>query len=141
MPMTAERKRVQAAIAVAIVAVGVTAAGMYAYLSRRAASEPSLGAMAVAVPSTAPGAPTGAASRPPAAAIEVSAERLAQRLKEKDGSGEDWALLARSYVQMRRYPEAVEAFARAIEKMPGNAPFVAEQSAARQAAADGAATR
>ena len=137
--MTAEGKHVRAAIAVAVVAVGVTAAGMYAYLSRLTASEPSPGA--VAVPSSAPGAPTGAASRPAAAAIEVSAERLAQRLKEKDGSGEDWALLARSYVQMRRFPEAVEAFAKAIEKMPGNAPFLAEQSAAREAAADGAATR
>ena len=139
--MTAEGKHVRAAIAVAVVAVGVTAAGMYAYLSRLTASEPSPGAVAVAVPSSAPGAPTGAASRPAAAAIEVSAERLAQRLKNKDGSGEDWALLARSYVQMRRYPEAVEAFARAIEKMPGNAAFLAEQSAAREAATDGAAPR
>jgi len=138
--MTVERKRVHVAIVVAIVSVGIAAAGLYAYLSRRAVSESSPGAGVVAVPSSAPGAPSGAGSRP-APTIEASAERLAQRLKEKDGSGEDWALLARSHVQMQRYPEAVEAFARALEKMPGNAAFLAEQSAARKAASESPATR
>jgi len=137
--MTAERKYVHAAIAVSIVAVVVTAAGMYAYLSRRAALDAS--PAAVAVPSSAPGVPTGAASGPSAPTLEASAERLARRLKEKDGSGEDWALLARSYVQMGRNPEAVEAFARALEKMPGNADFLAEQSAARKAPGEAAAPR
>jgi cytochrome c-type biogenesis protein CcmH/NrfG len=139
--MTAERKRVHAAIAVAVVAVGVTAAGLYAQLSRRAAFDSSSAAVAVAVPSSAPGAPPGAASRPAAPTIEDSAERLERRLKEKGGSAEDWALLARSYVQRRRYPDAVNAFARALEKMPGNAAFLAEQSVARKAASDGAVAR
>ncbi len=42
---------------------------------------------------------------------------------------------------MQRYPEAVDAFAQALEKMPGNAAFLAEQSAARKAAAEGAVAR
>jgi len=136
--MTAERRPVHVAIAVAIVAVVATATGLYAYLSRRAVDA---SPTAVAVPSSVAGAPGGAASRAAAPTIEASAERLAQRLRDKDGSGEDWALLARSHVQMRRYPEAVEAFAKALEKMPGNAAFVEEQSAARKAASEGAAPR
>jgi len=137
--MTGERNGVRAAIAVALVAVVVTGAGMYAYLSRRAASDVS--PAAVAAPSSAPGAPAATASRTAAPTLEASAERLAQRLKEKDGSGDDWALLARSYVQMGRNPEAVAAFAKALEKMPGNAEFLAEQSAARQAPGEAPAPR
>jgi len=141
MLMTPDRKRVYGAIAVAIVAVAVTAGGLYVQLSRRAAPGPAAGDAPAVMPSPGTGAPTGPASRAAAPAIEVSAERLAQRLKEKDGSAEDWALLARSYVQMRRFPEAVDAFARALDKMPGNAAFLAEQSAARKMATEGTAPR
>ena len=77
----------------------------------------------------------------PAAAvpsIEVAADRLAQRLKANDGTADDWALLARSYVQMRRYQEAVDAFGRALQKMPGNQAFIDEQAAAKKAAGGGA---
>jgi len=137
--MTAERKGVHAAIAVAMVAVGLAGGGMYFYLSQRAAMDGPPGA--AVVPSSAPGVPTGAASRATAPTLEASAERLAQRLREKDGSGDDWALLARSYVQMGRNPEAVEAFAKALEKMPGNAGFLAEQSAARKAPGEAPAPR
>jgi cytochrome c-type biogenesis protein CcmH len=120
--------------------VAVTAAGLYVQLSRRAASGPASSEQAVAAPSSTPGTP-GAATRPAAPAIEVSAERLAQRLKEKGGSADDWALLARSYVQMGRYRDAVDAFAQALEKMPGNAAFIEEQSAARKSAAEGPVAR
>jgi len=139
--MMPDRKRVYAAIAIAAVAVVVTAVGLYAQLSRRAAHGPSSGDAAVAVSPPGPGAPAVAASRAAAPTIEVSAERLERRLKEKGGSADDWALLARSYVQIGRNAEAVDAFARALEKMPGNAAFVAEQSAARKAATNGAAPR
>jgi cytochrome c-type biogenesis protein CcmH len=137
--MTAERKRVHVAIAVAVVAVGVTGAGLYAYLSRRVALD--LSPTAVVMPSSAPGAPAGAVSRTAAPTMEASAERLAQRLKQKDGSGDDWALLARSYVQMGRNPDAVDAFGKALEKMPGNAGLLAEQSAARKGTAEAPAPR
>jgi cytochrome c-type biogenesis protein CcmH/NrfG len=139
--MMSDRRRIYAAITVAAIAIAVTATGLYVQISRRVASGTSSGEAAVAVPSPAPGAPTSPSARPPAPAIEVSAERLAQRLKEKGGTGEDWALLARSYVQMQRYPDAVDAFAQALEMMPGNAAFLAEQSAARKAVAEGTVTR
>lgn len=137
--MTAEGKGVHVAIAVAIVAVALTGGGMYAYLSQRAAT--SAPAAATAAPSPSTGAPSTAASRTTAPTLEASAERLAQRLKEKDGNGDDWALLARSYVQMGRNPEAVAAFARALEKMPGNADLLAEQAAARKVPGEAPAPR
>ena len=131
-------KRVHVAIVVAIVAVALTAAGMYATLLHRTAMQASSIEQEAVSGSATASAPAGVTSRTAAPSIEASAEKLAQRLREKDGSGDDWALLARSYVQMRRYPEAVEAFSRALEKMPGNAAFLAEQSAARAAASGGA---
>jgi len=139
--MMRDRRRTYAAIAVAGIAIAVTAAGLYVQISRRVASGASSGEATMAAPASPPGALTSGAARSPVPALYVSAERLAQRLKEKGGSGEDWALLARSYVQMQRYPEAVDAFAQALEKMPGNAAFLAEQSAARSAASGGALTK
>ena len=139
--MSTDRKRVYAAIAVAVVAVCMTAAALYMQLSRRAALALSSGDAAVSMSSPGSVAPAAAASRSAAPTIEASAERLERRLREKGGAADDWALLARSYVQMRRYPEAVDAFAHALEQMPGNAAFLAEQSAARKAATDSTATR
>jgi len=139
--MSTDRKRVYAAIAVAVVAVCITAAGLYVQLSRRAAPALSSGDAAVSMSSPGSVAPAAAASRSAAPPIEASAERLEQRLKEKGGAADDWALLARSYVQMGRYPDAVEAFGRALEQMPGNAAFLAEQSVARKAGAGSTAAR
>jgi len=137
--MTAERKGVNVAIAVAAVAVGLTGGGMYFYLSQRTAVNAP--AATTALPAPSPGAPSGAAARTTAPTLEASAERLAQRLKDKDGSGDDWALLARSYVQLGRSPEAVAAFAKALEKMPGNADLLAEQAAARKVPGEAPAPR
>ena len=131
--MSPDRKRIYLPIAVAVVAVAVAASALYVQLSRRSTSVPP-GEAAVAASSAAAGLPTAPSTRPAAPTIEVSAERLAQRLKEKDGTADDWALLARSYVQIQRYPEAVDAFAKALEKMPGNAAYLAEQATARKAA-------
>jgi cytochrome c-type biogenesis protein CcmH/NrfG len=138
--MTPDRKRIVVPLAIAAVAVTVTAGALYTQLARRAAPGPSPSEAVVAAPSAVAGAPPGAATRP-APAIEVAAGRLEQRLKDKDGSADDWALLARSYVQMQRYPQAVDAFGRALEKSPGNAAFLAEQAAARKAGTEGGAPR
>lgn len=139
--MGPDRKRIYGVIGVIAVAVALSAVGLYVQLAGRVGSGPAPGANTLAMPSPAPGGPASGAARPPAPAIDVSAERLAQRLKEKDGSAEDWALLARSYVQLRRYPEAIDAFARALAKMPANPAFLEEQLAARKAATEGAAPR
>jgi cytochrome c-type biogenesis protein CcmH/NrfG len=75
------------------------------------------------------GMPTGTAP-----SMEVATEGLARRLKQQGGSADEWALLARSYVHLKRYPEAVDAFAKALELNPGDQSLVAAQAAARQAA-------
>ncbi len=125
-------------VAVAAGAVLMSGLSLYLKLSSRPAPEPipGSGPTAAAAP-----AATAQDAMPTAAApsIEVAAERLAQRLREKDGTGEDWALLARSYVHLKRYPEAVDAFAKALQKMPGNQAFIDGQAAARKAAAEAAA--
>ncbi len=75
------------------------------------------------------GAPTATAP-----SMEVATEGLARRLKAQGGSADDWALLARSYVHLKRYPEAVDAFAKALELNPADQSLIAAQAAARQAA-------
>ena len=93
-----------------------------------------------AVPAN-PHAATAAASSPAqgapgatAPSMEVATEGLARRLKQQGGSADEWALLARSYVHLKRYPEAVDAFAKALQLNPGDQSLVAAQTAARQAA-------
>lgn len=71
---------------------------------------------------------------PTAPSMEVATEGLARRLKAQGGSADDWALLARSYVHLKRYPEAVDAFAKALELNPADQSLIAAQAAARQAA-------
>jgi len=86
-------------------------------------------AVGVAAPTTAE--PAGG----PLPTIDVAAERMAKRLQAKGGTGDEWALLARTYMEMKRYPDAVAAYGRAIEKMPGNDMLLTEQGSARAAAA------
>ena len=72
--------------------------------------------------------------------LEEAADRLAKRLQQQDGSADDWTLLARSYVEMRRYPEAVRAFEAAQKKAPTDAKLREELERAKVAAA-GSASR
>ena len=129
--MQVGRKWFYGTAAVAVVAVVGSGVGLYFKLSSRAAPDATPhGPMA-----TAPAAQQGTMPAAAAPSMEVAADRLALRLKEKGGTGDDWALLARSYVHLKRYPEAVEAYAKALEKMPGNQAFIDGQTAARNAAA------
>ncbi len=148
--MTPGTKRLYSVVAVAVVAMAVTVVGLYAKLSDHAAPDaaPALslpplappvaapGAAPGAMPGVTPGAAPGAAPSPPASAMDVAAERLAKRLTEKDGSADDWALLARSYMMLNRYSDAVGAFDRALAKTPGNAALAADRAAAQKAAAE-----
>jgi cytochrome c-type biogenesis protein CcmH/NrfG len=126
------RKWFYVTMAVAVAAVAGSGVGLYYKLSSHAAPE----AIAGHVPTTA--APAAASQstvpNPAAPSMEVAAERLAQRLKQQGGTGDDWALLARSYVHLQRYPEAVDAFAKALELSPGDKALVEGQEAARRAA-------
>jgi cytochrome c-type biogenesis protein CcmH len=68
-----------------------------------------------------------------AQSMEVATDGLARRLKEKGGTADEWGLLARSYMHLQRYPEAVDAYNKALERSPGDPALIAGQAAARQA--------
>jgi len=129
--MLLQRHWLYGVIGLAVIAVFATAVGLYLVIGSRGEPAP-VGRATMSGPSPAMTPPTAT----PAAAvpsIEAAAERLAARLNANNGTGDDWALLARSYVQMHRYPEAVAAFEKALQKMPGNQAFIEEQAAARKA--------
>ena len=117
----------------ALGAAAVVASGAFLYwkiASREApapavSSNPHRADAAAATPGQAPGA---------APSMEAATEGLARRLEQNGGSADEWALLARSYVHLKRYPEAVDAFGRALELSPGDQSLIAAQAAARQAA-------
>ncbi len=132
---------------VAVLAIGISAALLVMQLGapdRPAATIPAQSAMA-------PSATAPSAMPPPAAgdqmtgkaslSIDEAADRLSKRLQKQDGSADDWTLLARSYVELRQYPDAVRAFEQAIKKAPDDAKLRSEAALARQAAAGAAAPR
>ena len=130
-----DRRLLFGIVGLAVAAVLVAAGILYYKMSSHV--EPMRGALAPPAASGMPDAAAGnAVPRAAVPSIEAAAEGLAQRLKTKDGSGDEWALLARSYVQMRRYPEAVDAYAKALQKMPGDQALLNEQAAARKGAGD-----
>jgi cytochrome c-type biogenesis protein CcmH/NrfG len=133
--------------AVAVLAIGISAAVLVISLGapdRQAATAPAPFAMTRSA--TAP-----SAMPPPAAGdqmtgkasltLEQAADRLSKRLQQQDGSADDWTLLARSYVELRQYPDAVRAFEQAMKKAPGDAKLRSEAESARQAAAGTSAPR
>jgi cytochrome c-type biogenesis protein CcmH len=58
--------------------------------------------------------------------IRVMVERLALRLSQNPDDGEGWAMLARSYNVLGRYQDASAAYAKAAERIPGNASLLAD---------------
>lgn len=125
---------------IAALAIAVSGALLYVKLGPRGgAVAPAAPAMpAAAAPAAAPGSPMSGRS---SLTIDEAADRLAKRLQQQDGSADDWALLARSYVEMRRYPEAVAAFEAALRKAPNDPQLRRDLDAAKQAAAGGTAPR
>jgi len=63
---------------------------------------------------------------PDAAQIEAMVARLAAKLRENPGDVEGWKLLGRSYSAMGRFPEAVDAFAKAVERAPRDAQLLVD---------------
>jgi cytochrome c-type biogenesis protein CcmH len=58
--------------------------------------------------------------------IAAMVKRLEARLEKEPQDATGWALLARSYVVMQRYTEAVAAYARAAALLPNNADVLAD---------------
>lgn len=58
--------------------------------------------------------------------IVAMVDKLAQKLKEKPDDAQGWTMLARSYLALRRFNEAADAYARAVELMPNDAQLLAD---------------
>jgi cytochrome c-type biogenesis protein CcmH len=97
-------------IAVAL-AVPAGALALYGVLGEPAALSPRATAVAQAASSP------HALSREQ---IEAMVERLAERLKTNPDDADGWHMLARSYVAFGRYPDAAQAYDRAIALVPGD---------------------
>lgn len=111
------RSPMGAAIAGTVVVVVAGAWGLYARLGAPTAIEsetPRASQPAIA------GAPV-AGERAPIPGMDVLAQRLALKLRtQTPDDGEGWALLARSYVELKQYREAADAFSRAVKRIPND---------------------
>lgn len=58
--------------------------------------------------------------------VDAMVAQLAARLEKDPGDSRGWAMLARSYYVMQRMPEAVAAYARAVEKIKDDASLYAD---------------
>ena len=58
--------------------------------------------------------------------LEAMVAKLAGHLESNPDDAQGWMLLARSYYVMNRYPEAVRAYERASELVPGDADLLAD---------------
>ena len=63
---------------------------------------------------------------PDAAQVEAMVGRLAAKLRENPDDAEGWKLLGRSYTVMGRFDQAVQAFAKALERSPRDAQLLAD---------------
>ncbi len=66
--------------------------------------------------------------------INVMAEKLAAKMKDRPQDSEGWAMLARTYGVLGRYPQAIAAFERAIALRGDDNVLRADYAAARTAA-------
>ena len=132
--MALDKKTVAVVGGVAIVSIALSVALFY-LASGSSRNPPSVDATAPAPPAALPqSAPAGPMTGKSSLTMEQAADRLAKRLTQQGGSADDWALLARSYVELRQYPDAVRAFEQALKKSPGDAQLTKERDAARRAA-------
>jgi cytochrome c-type biogenesis protein CcmH len=58
--------------------------------------------------------------------LDAMIERLAARLRENPDDAEGWKLLGRSYTVLGRFPEAVDAYAKAAMRAPRDAQLLAD---------------
>lgn len=132
--MALDKKTVAVVGGVAIVSIALSVALFY--LASGSSRNPGAGGAPMPAPSAAlaQSPPAGPMTGKSSLTMEQAADRLAKRLAQQGGSADDWALLARSYVELRQYPEAVRAFEQALKKSPGDAQLTKERDAARRAA-------
>ncbi len=73
-----------------------------------------------------PGAMSPARQMPDAAQVEAMVARLAAKMREHPEDAEGWKLLGRSYTVMGRFPDAVDAYAKAAARAPRDAQLLAD---------------
>lgn len=61
---------------------------------------------------------------------QMMVQRLEQRLKENPADSEGWLMLARSYSVMQRYPDARDAYTKALPLVEGNADLLSDYAEA-----------
>jgi cytochrome c-type biogenesis protein CcmH len=66
------------------------------------------------------------AKQPTAQDIEGMLTKLAQRLEKEPENADGWAMLARSYYVLQRYPEAVRAYENLVKLVPGEPSVLAD---------------
>ena len=132
--MTNNRNKLALVVGVALVAIIGSGALLYV---RQQSSGGESTIVARVVPAIALPGPLAAAAPmngKPSLSMTDAANRLALRLSTQDGSADDWTLLARSYVELRQYPDAVRAFDEAIKRAPNDTQLRKDAETARQAA-------
>jgi cytochrome c-type biogenesis protein CcmH len=63
--------------------------------------------------------------------LSLMADKLSKKLEKNPKNGEGWALLARSYVELKRHKDAVPAFEKAIAIIPDDPQLLADYVDAR----------
>jgi cytochrome c-type biogenesis protein CcmH len=62
--------------------------------------------------------------------MQAAIAKLAEKLQQHPDDAEGWALLGRTYKAMQKYPQARDAFRRAVEAAPGDTDLAREYAAA-----------
>lgn len=78
------------------------------------------------LPAPMPSAAQNGGKGPSPEQIEAMVAKLAERMKQNPDDAQGWVMLGRSYAVMNRYDDSAAAYAKAVERMPGNADLLAD---------------
>jgi len=105
---------------VAVLSLGVVALAVFGYTQTGAPSLAWPGAAAVEAAASAAGGQIGPQQ------IQAMVDQLAARLEKNPNDAQGWVMLARSYTVLGRFAQALPAYAKAVELVPGNAQILAD---------------
>ncbi|MBS0411429.1 MAG: c-type cytochrome biogenesis protein CcmI [Proteobacteria bacterium] len=132
--------RMTAAIVVGSVVLGAVA--LYAVMGRPnvPGAAPGSGADAAAPTAMAATQPAAGAPSPGLPDVDTMIGRLEDRLKSQPNDAEGWRMLGWSYFATQKYPQAVQAYAKAVALNPKSAGFQSAYAEALNKAAGGQMT-
>ena len=128
-PETKSKSKLSPKLIGIMLLVPIVAGLLYAKLGSPRA--PSVSSPSEAMPANMPppGMPMGANHE--MGDFSAMAAKLAAKLEKNPNDGEGWALLARSYVELKQHKDAVPAFEKAIALLPQDAQLIADYVDAR----------